>query len=686
MKIAFVDSIGLTYDGLTAEKFGLGGSESATIFMARELQKIGFEVTVFNSCIDSRASEGVYDGVRYVDLSRLDVPNDHVCDILIVTRSVLPFLPEQHKYKHLRDSAKLKVLLLHDTFVTGDDLVESMLVSGQIDQMFTLSDFHTNYITTCQHGPNKRNFEVLKNKIFVTRNGAIKHRDVDVAKKTRHHFVYNASVTKGMLPLIFDVWPIVKQHVPLAKLTVIGGYYRFRDGAPPDQQELMWRDIVAREDLKNLDITFTGVIPQHEIADILADAAFMVYPGAFPETFGISSLESLLYNTPIITTRFGALEETAIDLACYKIDYAIEPNSLYPNIPKNEQVQKFAKLVIDAANNQYLWQQKAHACRQVHDIATWDTVALQWKQHFYKTLSLYLPVEEYRKVTKINEKVARVFGRRNTNPCERRWESFSPQKKIVVVSPVYNAEKYIEKLIDSVATQDYDNWQLIIIDDASTDGTVAETVKAMRKYYNEHGFMDKFSHLTNFENKGSVENYFRGLDQAICEQADIIIMLDGDDSLVNDNSIFHYYNDLYDNEDIRMTYGSMWSLADNIPLIGQPYPEEVHKTRNYREYQFPWGIPYTHLRTLRSMTWKLFDTEKIRRDGKYLRAGGDTALFYGMVEALDDPKNQLYAVPHIMVNYNDLNPLNDYKVNSIEQNETAEYVRKQKNPYCHSDS
>ena len=73
-----------------------------------------------------------------------------------------------------------------------------------------------------------------------------------------------------------------------------------------------------------MDVEFTGIIPQKDIAQRLAKAGFMLFPNAFPETFGISSLESLLYNTPIITNRFGALEETAIDLACYKMDYAIQ--------------------------------------------------------------------------------------------------------------------------------------------------------------------------------------------------------------------------------------------------------------------------------------------------------------------------------------------------------------------------
>ena len=41
--------------------------------------------------------------------------------------------------------------------------------------------------------------------------------------------------------------------------------------------------------------------------------------------------------------------------------------------------------------------------------------------------------------------------------------------KISVIVPVYNAEKYIDKCIDSIIQQTYDNWELLLVDDGSTD-------------------------------------------------------------------------------------------------------------------------------------------------------------------------------------------------------------------------
>lgn len=44
-------------------------------------------------------------------------------------------------------------------------------------------------------------------------------------------------------------------------------------------------------------------------------------------------------------------------------------------------------------------------------------------------------------------------------------------EKISVVLPVYNGEKYISQAIESVLQQNYENWELIIVNDCSTDGT-----------------------------------------------------------------------------------------------------------------------------------------------------------------------------------------------------------------------
>jgi len=684
MKIAIIDIIGIPYDGSTVYNLGLGGSESAVTFISAELASLGFDVTVFNTCNIDHAKPGVYDGVLYRPLN--DLALDHDFDVVISSRTVIPFtdpkdylnlrdgraMPFQHMnlYDRILSKAKMRILWMHDTFCLGDHILEGLAVSNRITDIFTLSDWHLTYIANCDHG-NRRNFEVLKNKIFITRNGAKNYnREVDISAKDPNLFVYNASVTKGMIPLVEIIWPIVKQQLPQAKLKVIGGYYRFSTSTEPDEQEKKWRLLANDPNNVNLGLEFTGVIPQKEIAKILTDASYMIYPSAFPETYGISTLESLLYNTPVITCRFGALEEIAIENACYLIDYAIEPNGLFPNINKMDQVNKFVRMTLQAYHNKYLHQQKQYYCNIVKDISGWDSVALQWKQHIFRKTGAYLPREEYRAVTKLNHRVHKVWQRRYHNTVEIESHKIGTEKEIYIVSPFYNCANYISRCIQSVAAQDYDNYTHVLINDNSSDNTLEVVLDTIDQL--PENIREKFQIISNSENKGAPCNQISFIRKIENDDA-IVMLLDGDDSLVNDNSIFSYFNTIY--EDAEFTYGSCWSMVDNIPLISQPYPENVKNKRDYRNHHFNWILPYTHLRTFKKKLVNEISDDMFKdSEGNWYKAGGDGSVFYAMIESADPDK--VVCLQDIIYNYNDINPLNDYKVNGEEQNRNAREIVK----------
>lgn len=90
---------------------------------------------------------------------------------------------------------------------------------------------------------------------------------------------------------------------------------------------------------------------------------------------------------------------------------------------------------------------------------------------------------------------------------------------VSVIMPAHNSERYIEAAICSVFDQTVTDWELIVIDDASTDAT-ADIVRRLA------GADTRIHLLTNEENLGPARSRNRGLDAC---QGRFVALLDSDD-------------------------------------------------------------------------------------------------------------------------------------------------------------
>ena len=57
-----------------------------------------------------------------------------------------------------------------------------------------------------------------------------------------------------------------------------------------------------------------------------------------------------------------------------------------------------------------------------------------------------------------------------------------------VIMPVYNTEKYVEEAICSVLSQSYQDWELLVVDDCSTDSSVSIIKRYMEQDRRIHFF------------------------------------------------------------------------------------------------------------------------------------------------------------------------------------------------------
>ena len=101
--------------------------------------------------------------------------------------------------------------------------------------------------------------------------------------------------------------------------------------------------------------------------------------------------------------------------------------------------------------------------------------------------------------------------------------------KISVIVPVYNVKEYIDETIKSIYNQTLKDFELILIDDGSTDGTY----EMLKEYESKHNNIK----LIKQENSGPSKARNVGLKEA---EGEYIIFVDSDDLLPTDSFEFRY--------------------------------------------------------------------------------------------------------------------------------------------------
>ena len=130
--------------------------------------------------------------------------------------------------------------------------------------------------------------------------------------------------------------------------------------------------------------------------------------------------------------------------------------------------------------------------------------------------------------------------------------------KVSVIIPTYNREKYISETIKSVLNQTYTNWELIIVDDGSTDNTC----KIIKKF-------DKKIKYIYQKNAGVQAARNKGFSAS---RGEYILFLDSDDVLLPHN-LKCLTEVLEKNIDVAVSYGwYFWIDQKNKPVINKYSP------------------------------------------------------------------------------------------------------------------
>ena len=135
----------------------------------------------------------------------------------------------------------------------------------------------------------------------------------------------------------------------------------------------------------------------------------------------------------------------------------------------------------------------------------------------------------------------------------------------------YNSEKYLSETIDSIINQTYKNYEIILINDGSTDSTLS----ILKKYEKNYKFIRVFSN----ENKGLAYSRNFAVDKANYEW---IVIMDHDD-VCYPNRLSQYNKIISKNSDLGLIFSDMTYFNDQTSF------SRFEKNFNYNKI-YPYNL------------------------------------------------------------------------------------------------
>jgi len=219
---------------------------------------------------------------------------------------------------------------------------------------------------------------------------------------------------------------------------------------------------------------------------------------------------------------------------------------------------------------------------------------------------------------------------------------------IKIIVPFYNAENFIEKSMMSALTQKYEDFKVIFIDDASTDGSWEKL-----PHDNEKAIC-----IRNDVNLTALPNIHKAI-MEYCNPNDIVVLLDGDDWLPN-NKVLQYINEFYCKNDCWIMYGqATWSNGQK----GCAYEYTEEEFNHLRKSAFK----VSHIRTFRAGLYQKIKEQDFNfscmkdKDGKWYKMTYDVGIMFPIMEMAG--YNKIKYNDKSLYVYNFENPISDHRVN-----------------------
>ena len=343
MRIVFYPAqAGKCWDGSSLENGPLGGSETAVIYIARELAKLGHEVIVF-----SRGEPGLHQDVLYLPFEEARAfLRTTPLDALVCSRDPLPLLWATHAQK--------RVLWLHD------------LPQGrypEADAYVCVSMWQAQVYLQNKLLPQERT-RVIGNGIdpaLFERTATI--HDTERLQEEGINLAWTSNPERGLWHAA-EVARQVRALYPNTELHVFGrnDVYGWNTG---------YEHAFYPDDMTG--VTLHKPATKAHLARQLANMDFWVYPTWWPETYCIAAVEAQAAGVPVVASAFGALNETCLT-------QALVPGNMRENAEgQEEHLEQVTNEVLALICDQDLRQQHAQAGRAYALDQRWSKQAQRWE-------------------------------------------------------------------------------------------------------------------------------------------------------------------------------------------------------------------------------------------------------------------------------------------------------------------
>ena len=159
--------------------------------------------------------------------------------------------------------------------------------------------------------------------------------------------------------------------------------------------------------------------------------------------------------------------------------------------------------------------------------------------------------------------------------CEKDWkESIQDHKKVSVIIPVCNAEKYLTEAIESVMGQEYQPLELLLVENMSQDCSMDICREYEQNYENVHVYEEKKAGCAYARN--------RGMEEA---DGEYIVFLDADDYLKDSASIGKWI-DALEREHADIAIGNYERMWDGKLLPAVSHEAFSREDRESEEFRF----------------------------------------------------------------------------------------------------